>query len=289
MPRSRAGRCSPGGTCSSRSRWRSRCAKREELVDIAERANRVLMVGHLLWYHPAVVKLKALIDDGRAGPHPVHLLEPPQPRADPARGKHPLVVRAARHLRDPRPGSARCRTPSTRSGGNYLREQIADVTVSVLAFPSGVKAHIFVSWLHPYKEQKLIVVGDRKMAVFNDMEAQDKLLLYPHTINWTNQLPVPLQGRGAGGPDREQRTAARRMPALPGVRPDPADAENGWPGSDSCADGAGRMSARPRGRRRRRRRARPRRRGRSIPSTRRRSSTTMSRSARGPPSGTCRT
>jgi UDP-2-acetamido-3-amino-2,3-dideoxy-glucuronate N-acetyltransferase len=56
-----------------------------------------------------------------------------------------------------------------------------------------VKAHIFVSWLHPYKEQKLIVVGDRKMAVFNDMEQDDKLLLYPHTISWNKQLPVPAR------------------------------------------------------------------------------------------------
>jgi UDP-2-acetamido-3-amino-2,3-dideoxy-glucuronate N-acetyltransferase len=76
-------------------------------------------------------------------------------------------------------------------GGNYLHQEIADVTVSLLSFPSGVKAHIFVSWLHPFKEQKLIVVGDRKMAVFDDMEKKDKLLLYPHTIHWKQQMPVP--------------------------------------------------------------------------------------------------
>jgi UDP-2-acetamido-3-amino-2,3-dideoxy-glucuronate N-acetyltransferase len=75
-------------------------------------------------------------------------------------------------------------------GGNYLHQQIADVTVSLLAFPSGVKAHIFVSWLHPFKEQKLVVVGDRRMAVFDDIEKKDKLLLYPHSIDWKNQIPV---------------------------------------------------------------------------------------------------
>jgi len=75
-------------------------------------------------------------------------------------------------------------------GGNYLHEQIADVTVSLLSFPSGIKAHIFVSWLHPFKEQKLVVVGDRKMAVFDDVEREDKLLLYPHVINWKNHVPV---------------------------------------------------------------------------------------------------
>jgi UDP-2-acetamido-3-amino-2,3-dideoxy-glucuronate N-acetyltransferase len=75
-------------------------------------------------------------------------------------------------------------------GGNYLHEQIADVTVSFLSFPSGVKAHIFVSWLHPFKEQKLIVVGDQKMAVFDDLESEHKLLLYPHTIEWKNHIPI---------------------------------------------------------------------------------------------------
>lgn len=75
-------------------------------------------------------------------------------------------------------------------GGNYLHRQIADVTVSLLSFPSGVKAHIFVSWLHPFKEQKLVVVGDRKMAVFDDLESKDKLLLYPHSIDWKNHVPV---------------------------------------------------------------------------------------------------
>ena len=65
--------------------------------------------------------------------------------------------------------------------------------MSLLSFPSGVKAHIFVSWLHPFKEQKLVVVGDRKMAVFNDMEKENKLLLYPHAIHWEKNLPVPTK------------------------------------------------------------------------------------------------
>lgn len=83
-------------------------------------------------------------------------------------------------------------TPDTvrAQGGNYLHQQIADVTISLLSFLSGVKAHIFVSWLHPFKEQKLIVVGDRKMAVFDVMEKKDKLLLYPHSIDWKDNVPV---------------------------------------------------------------------------------------------------
>ena len=61
-----------------------------------------------------------------------------------------------------------------------------------MEFPSGLRAHIFVSWLHPFKVQQLVVVGDKKMAVFDDtVPWEDKLLLYPHEINWQNNIPVP--------------------------------------------------------------------------------------------------
>jgi UDP-2-acetamido-3-amino-2,3-dideoxy-glucuronate N-acetyltransferase len=66
------------------------------------------------------------------------------------------------------------------------------VTITNLDFPSGLKAHIFVSWLHPFKEQKLVVVGEKKMAVFDDtLPWPDKLLLYPHKIRWEHNIPVP--------------------------------------------------------------------------------------------------
>jgi acetyltransferase-like isoleucine patch superfamily enzyme len=80
------------------------------------------------------------------------------------------------------------------TGGNYLHQQIADVTTTHLEFPSGLKAHIFVSWLHPFKDQKLVVVGDLKMAVFDDTQPwENKLLVYPHKINWQNNIPVPTK------------------------------------------------------------------------------------------------
>ena len=73
-------------------------------------------------------------------------------------------------------------------GGNYLHRKIADSTVSLLNFASGVRAHIFVSWLHPFKEQKLVVVGDRKMAVFDDTAPwPQKLALYPHSVEWSGK------------------------------------------------------------------------------------------------------
>jgi UDP-2-acetamido-3-amino-2,3-dideoxy-glucuronate N-acetyltransferase len=75
------------------------------------------------------------------------------------------------------------------TGGIYLQHNIMDVTMTNFTFSNGVKAHIFVSWLHPFKEQKLVVVGDRKMAVFDDV-SKDKLFLYPHRVDWIERVPV---------------------------------------------------------------------------------------------------
>lgn len=80
------------------------------------------------------------------------------------------------------------------SGGNYLHKKIADVTNTHMEFQSGMQAHIFVSWLHPFKEQKLVVIGEKKMAVFDDTKPwKDKLLLYPHEITWKNNVPFPTK------------------------------------------------------------------------------------------------
>lgn len=159
------------------------------LVALAKEKERLLMVGHLLWYHPAVLKLKELIDNGELGR--IQYMYSNRLNLGKIRREENILWSFAPHdmsvilgLLGEEPKDIQAQ------GGNYLHQQISDVTVSLLSFPSGVKAHIFVSWLHPFKEQKLIVVGDRKMAVFNDMETKDKLVLYPHFIDWKNQAPV---------------------------------------------------------------------------------------------------
>jgi UDP-2-acetamido-3-amino-2,3-dideoxy-glucuronate N-acetyltransferase len=80
-------------------------------------------------------------------------------------------------------------------GTAYLTRDIFDVTMSQFDFPSGVQAHIFVSWLHPVKEQRLVVVGSEKMAVFDDT-AENKLVLYPHKVEWKNRIPTALKAKG---------------------------------------------------------------------------------------------
>ena len=147
------------------------------------------MVGHLLWYHPAVLKLKELIDQGELGR--IQYIYSNRLNLGKIRREENILWSFAPHdisiilgLVGEMPHRV------SAEGGNYLHDQIADVTVSMLSFPSGVKAHVFVSWLHPFKEQKLVVVGDRSMAVFDDTQERDKLVLYPHGISWKNHVPV---------------------------------------------------------------------------------------------------
>ena len=161
----------------------------ERLIALARERGCVLMVGHLLWYHPAVLKLKELINQGELGR--IQYIYSNRLNLGKIRREENILWSFAPHdisvilgLVGEMPEAI------DAQGGNYLHDRIADVTVSLLSFRSGVKAHIFVSWLHPFKEQKLVVVGDRKMAVFDDVERDDKLLLYPHVINWKNHIPV---------------------------------------------------------------------------------------------------
>ena len=165
-----------------------------QLVALAADKKRILMVGHLLWYHPAVLKLKQLVEDGELGR--IQYIYSNRLNLGKIRREENILWSFAPHdisvilgLVGEMPNAI------SAQGGNYLHDGIADVTVSLLSFSSGVRAHIFVSWLHPYKEQKLIVVGDRQMAVFDDLEPENKLLLYPHAINWKNHQPVPRRAQ----------------------------------------------------------------------------------------------
>ncbi len=169
-------------------------AEGEEILAAAK--GRILMVGHLLWYHPAVLELKKLVDEGALGR--IQYIYSNRLNLGKIRREENILWSFAPHdisvilgLLGEMPQSVQAQ------GGNYLRQQIADVTVSLLSFSSGVKAHIFVSWLHPFKEQKLIVVGDKKMAVFDDLETERKLVLYPHSIHWKNQFPVANKAEGS--------------------------------------------------------------------------------------------
>jgi len=146
-------------------------------VAAATRAGRVLMVGHLLEYHPAVTQLKELVDEGELGElfylygNRVNL---GKLRADEnalwSLGAHDVSV--VLHLIDEDP------IECTAHGRSYVREGVEDVVFCYLRFPSGVVAHLHLSWLDPHKERRLTVVGARRMATFDDMRLEGKLTVY---------------------------------------------------------------------------------------------------------------
>ncbi len=163
-----------------------------QLVELADRRKRILMVGHILQYHPAVRKLKQLITAGTLGR--IEYLYSNRLNIGKIRTEENILWSFAPHdisvtlgLLDELPTEVHC------SGGTYLSQNVADVTLSALTFPSGVRAHIFVSWLHPFKEQRMVVVGSEKMAVFNDMDP-NKLQLYSHKLEWKSRTPVAVKG-----------------------------------------------------------------------------------------------
>ena len=163
----------------------------EQLCALAEHRNRRLMVGHLLQYHPAFIKLRELVREGALGR--LEYISSTRLNLGKVRREEDILWSFAPHdlsmilsLVGQEPSEV------TAQGGYYLHKTIADVTTTLLAFPGGEQAHVFVSWLHPFKEQKLVVIGDRAMAVFDDGQPWSrKLLLYPHRIEWRETLPVP--------------------------------------------------------------------------------------------------
>lgn len=154
-----------------------------ELVEIAERRKRILMVGHLLRYHPAVEKLKDIVDMGLLGD--IYYIYSNRLNLGKIRPEENVLWSFAPHdisvilyLIGRMPSNVRC------FGGNYIKSSRADTTVTTLEFKPKIKGHIFVSWLHPYKSQELVVIGSKRMAVFkDDADPGDKLKLYREYID----------------------------------------------------------------------------------------------------------
>ena len=152
-------------------------ADAEAVVEAASSAGKLLMVGHLLEYHPAVARLKLLIDEGELGS--LYYLYGSRLNLGVLRanenalwslGAHDVSV--VLHLIDEEPEEC------LAHGASYVREGIEDVVFCYLRFPSGITAHLHLSWLDPHKERRLTVVGARRMATFDDMLVEGKLAIY---------------------------------------------------------------------------------------------------------------
>jgi len=171
-------------------------AEAQQLVELAERRGLVLMVGHLLQYHAAFERLRSLVADGELGR--IQYVYSNRLNLGKFRREENALWSFAPHdismilsLVGEEP------TEVSATGSSYLRPGVADVTTTHLTFPGGARAHVFVSWLHPVKEQKLVVVGDRGMAVFDDREPwASKLVRYRHEVSWHDGSPEPMPAEG---------------------------------------------------------------------------------------------
>lgn len=165
-------------------------AEAERLIARAEKSRLHLMVGHLLQYHPAFLKLQDLLKGGQLGQ--LQYIYSNRLNFGKIRNAEDALWSLAPHdismilsLVGEEP------TGVDASGCYHLQENIADTATIHLSFPGGAVGHVFVSWMHPSKEQKLVVVGSSGMAVFDDGETwARKLLIYPHRVEQKDGVPT---------------------------------------------------------------------------------------------------
>lgn len=198
-----------------------------EMVETAHRLGRILMVGHLLRYHPAILKVQELVARDAFG-RIEYIYSNRLSMGKIRREENALWSFAPHDISVILALVGHLPIQVTATGGAYLQPNIADVTVSNLLFDRGTRSHIFVSWLHPYKEQRLVVVGSKQMVVFEDTRPDDKLILYDKRIEWkdgiiegakTQAVAVPFDTDEPLGRECQHFidcVAERRQPVTPG-------------------------------------------------------------------------
>lgn len=163
-----------------------------ELVEFAEKNNCRLMVGHLLLFHPAIRKIKEVIDSGKLGK--IHYIYSTRLNLGTVRTEEHVFWSFAPHdisVLDFLIGKPAIRVEAT--GSKFLQENIYDFTTAHFEYPDNVHAHIFVSWLHPFKEQRLVVVGSEGMISFDDSTADKSIIYYNKHIDWDNGKPIKVE------------------------------------------------------------------------------------------------
>lgn len=169
----------------------------EELVKIAKEKNRILMVGHLLHYHPAVMKIKSMIKEGKIGR--IKNITANRLSLGIFRKQENVLWSFAPHdisvilnLCNGLPENVLC------IGKDHITEGIQDVTNSILRFKD-IYVNINVNWLNPYKEQKMSIIGEKGMILFDDVSKENKITYFPQYIEYSSDLngfPIPVKNNG---------------------------------------------------------------------------------------------
>ncbi len=165
-----------------------------ECIELAHKLGLTLMVGHLLWYHPMVLEIKRSIDAGEIGK--LRYIYSNRLNMGLLRSEENVLWSFAPHDISMILGLIGSEPTSVQAqSANHLNPEIADQAVALMKFENNVSAHVFVSWLNPFKEQKLVVVGEDAMLVFDDTnpEWSQKLAKYEHSVEWQGERPVAVK------------------------------------------------------------------------------------------------
>jgi UDP-2-acetamido-3-amino-2,3-dideoxy-glucuronate N-acetyltransferase len=201
-----------------------------ELVDLANRKNLPLMVGHLLLFHPAIRKIKSMIEEGKIGNLQYiysNRLNLGQVRTEEnvfwSFAPHDISIFQYFVERQPIEIFAK--------GSSFISDQISDTTIMMMEYPENISAHIFVSWLHPFKEHRLVVIGSEGMITFVDSDEGKPLKFHNKSVKLENGIPVYSDG------DAEEISYEQSMPltneleyfleCVNGKMPEIADGNNG--------------------------------------------------------------
>lgn len=164
-----------------------------ELVTLARERNVPLMVGHVLLFHPAIRKIREMIDGGKVGR--LQYVYSNRLNLGTIRKEENILWSFAPHdisifqyLIDRVPVRVESR------GGAFVQPGIHDTTMTVLTYPDNVVGHIFVSWLHPFKEHRLVVIGSKGMLSFEDASTRKEVHFYEKGIDWVRGEPIPREG-----------------------------------------------------------------------------------------------
>lgn len=164
----------------------------KELVEIAKKNNAQLMVGHVLLFHPAIKKIKEVIDSGKIGQ--LYYLYSTRLNLGTVRTEENVFWSFAPHdisVLDYFVGQPAVNIES--KGTKFLQKNVYDYTMTQLTYPGNVHAHIFVSWLHPFKEQRLVVIGSKGMISFDDSSVEKEIQFYDKHIEFDQGIPIKIE------------------------------------------------------------------------------------------------
>ena len=165
----------------------------EELIKLSDENNVNLMVGHVLLFHPAIIKIKELINNGKIG-HLQYIysnrlnLGQVRTQEDVFWSLAPHDISIFQYFTDSFPKEIKAQ------GSSFLQKGIHDSTITYLKYPNGEEGHIFVSWLHPFKEHRLVVIGSEAMIAFEDSAEGKPLKLFSKKFDMRNGIPEKFDG-----------------------------------------------------------------------------------------------